>query len=78
MPNISALLPLLLTIALFIGVAFKARSIMLGSLGGLSVFAYVAVQSGNVLLKGYYLLLMFFMTMGLAVYLTKTQMGDTS
>lgn len=71
-------LPILLIIALFVGIAFHARSLMLGSVGGMSIFGYIAVRSGDDLFLGYYILLMFFMIMGVAVYLTKTQMGDTA
>lgn len=77
MVNVQVALPILLVVALFVGVAFHARSLMLGSLGGMSIFGYVAVRSGDNLFLSYYILAMFFMTMGVAVYLTKTQMGDT-
>lgn len=78
MVNVQVLLPLLLAVALFVGVAFKAKSIILGSVGGISIFSYVAVRSGDTLFLIYYILLMFFMVMGVAVFLTKTQMGDTA
>lgn len=78
MVNTAVLLPLLLTVALLIGVAFKAKSVMLGAIGGIAIFSYVAVRSGNTLFLGYYILLMFFMVSGTGVYMTKTIMGDTS
>lgn len=78
MASVQALLPLLLTVALLVGVAFKARSLLLGAVGGIAIFAYITVRSGNNLFLGYYLLLMFFMVMGTSVYLVKTQMGDTA
>jgi len=78
MVNSAVLMPLLLAVALFVGIAFKAKSVLLGAVGGISIFSYVAVKSNDPLFLGYYILLMFFMVMGTSVYLVKTQMGDTA
>lgn len=78
MADIFILMPITLTILLFVGVAFMSKSLILGGSGGLVVFAYVAVRSGNTLMLGFYLLLMFFMVMAVGVYLTKTVMGETA
>lgn len=78
MVDTQALLPLMLIVALFVGIAFKSRSLIVGATGGVAIFGYVAIKSGNAIFQGYYLLMMFFMVMGMSVYLVKTQMGDTA
>jgi hypothetical protein len=72
------LLPLLLAVMLFIGAAVMSKSLILGAAGGLAVFGYISVRSGNNLFLGFWLLTMFFMTMASGVWLTKTVMGDTA
>lgn len=78
MVDMMVALPILLTVGIGVGVAFKARSLMLGGIGGIALFGYIAIQSGETLFIAYYVLIMFFIIMGVAVFLTKTQMGDTA
>lgn len=72
------LLPLLLVIMLFVGAAVTSKSLILGAAGGLTVFGYISVKSGNDIFLGFWLLSLFFMTMGTGVYLTRTVIGDTA
>lgn len=78
MPDMFVLLPLMLSVLLFIGAAFMSKSLILGALAGLAVFGYVSIRSGNTLFIGFWVLVMFFMTMASGVWLTKTVMGDTA
>lgn len=78
MPDMLILLPLLFAVLIFIGAAFMARSLILGGMGGLAVFGYISIQSGNTLFVAFWALVMFFMTMASGVWLTKTVIGDTA
>lgn len=78
MPDLFVLLPIALVIFLFVGIGLYSKSLIMSAGGGLLVFGYVAVQSGNNLYLGFFIIIMMFLTLSGGVLMTRTVIGDTA
>lgn len=78
MPDIMILLPIALVIFLFVGAGMASKSMIMAAGGGLMAFGYIAVQSGNALYLGFYIIIMLFLTLSAGVLMTRTVIGETA